>query len=193
MLMQDYRVKKYLDKGGHTVSNGGGYAISFNPGIKAIYRKGNSTNQGFLVIKLPVKEATVTMMNFRMNAYVYETDKSFTVSFGGYNYYSPKWFHTFANKITNVAPKYNKIKFVRFLKDGGNENKNADYNHFGFIIGRDENINWIYPAIEIDKVQLSHQGLDIDKWDKSWDMQIQKEADITKYKIDREISFRKEN
>ena len=148
-------------------------------------RVGDSGTKGFLVIKYPFDYASTTMAMFDVDAYVYQVQQSFKICIGGYNYSTPRWANTFAKKVTPVANQYKKVQFVRFLFQDGDESREEDYAHFGFIIGKDDNTQWDYANIAISKAVLGYNNFSNAIWDTDgWSIEVMQEADIPVHRVD---------
>lgn len=145
----DYRVTNdYLDSGVRVVERPRGAAYQYN---------GNVT--GAVIIVLPLSW-TNTMIKMEIEFYNYTvSDRSFTLTVGGYNYSgSNQWINAFA-KIMGNTESDNQVRF-------GHNGTNC------VIIIGDGNSVWNYPKIRVHSVTLGHSNYTTSAWAIGWDIVV---------------------
>jgi len=147
------------------VSSGSAMSVSEN-GITQIYApqggsfvKNGTDVKGAIQIKLPVLY-TNTMLRFRVEIFNYITDKSFTALIGGYNYEpTSNWHNCSAQILTSSLDNAHNVYF------------GDDGNNTIVWIGESDS-EWKYLKVRISEVQASHQNLDINTWNKGWEIDL---------------------
>lgn len=148
----------------------------------------NVAQKGYIVLRYPFEGQSYTMAIFNIDVYIYNTNKSFSLMVGGYDYKSggshPTWYNVVAKKRTNMANNLKKVRFVRFLKDGGDAANDNDYTRFGMLIGDGDNVRLPYVNGRIVDGMLGYSGADDARWDNDPEIFVSKKADLPPYKID---------
>jgi len=117
-----------------------------------------STVTGAIKITLPVSH-TNTMMRMTVKVYEYDTNESFTVVLGGYNYSSGNtWYNCFAYIESNATEDRNFT--VRF---GYASSKGQIY------IG-ELNSQWNYPQVFVTDFQAGYSSYTASAWQTGWDV-----------------------
>jgi len=148
------------------------------------YVQSGSSTRGYIVLRYPEEGYSYSMALFNLDFYIYGSNKSFSLMIGGYDYSTPFWYKVTAKRKTAMSNDYKKVQFVRFLKDGGDENVNADYNHFGILIGSNDDVRLPYIAGRVVNGIISYFGANDSMWDKDIELFVAKDADLPKYKVD---------
>jgi hypothetical protein len=131
------------------------------------YNTTTATVTGAIKIKYPVGW-TRTMHSVRLTVFEYLTNSSFTICFGGYNYYDPDpstgfWANCFAYIESNSQIDTNYT--VRFGYDGTN-----------IIVYIGELTDtWNYPQVHINEVSLGFSGLS-SAWTGAWNISFETSA-----------------
>lgn len=150
--------KNALNVNGITTTNGlatKNYVITPKDGI---YRTTDNTHTGALTISLP-QSWTNTMIDFKIQIYIYGEKQSVEYRVGGYNYNGNNgtWVNTFAYATGNKSSSYKNLN-VRF---GHNGEKCVVY------IG-ETNTVWSYPQVTIKDVSLGYSGNGPNSWNSGW-------------------------
>ena len=144
----------------------------------------SSVNMGVLSIIFP-SASILTMSSATIDAFIYTNGGSFSLIVSGYQYSSPKWHSITAKAITTVPAGFDVVRFVRFLKVGGDPAVPADFNRFGIIMGAlDDSLNWKYPKVAVTKVIAGYSNYNIEKLETGWELDIGLVADLPQYVLD---------
>ncbi len=147
------------------VSSGSGMGVS-EKGITQIYApeggsfvKNGTDVKGAIKIKLPVYY-TNTMLRFRVEVFNYITDKSFSATIGGYNYEpAENWYNCSAQIVASSLDNAHKVYF-------GDDGTNTIV-----WIGEPDS-EWKYLKVRISEVQAAHGNIEIDKWNRGWELDL---------------------
>jgi len=169
----------------HPVMNNG--VLTVRPRYASKHLYGNDL-EGYIVIMLPEAFPINTMFSCFVDIYIYKSNRAFNFVLSGYNYQSPHWYNVAAKQLMSIASDYDKVKFVRFLKTGGDANNDNDYTRFGWIIGDDEDIEVPYFTCSIDKIMMAH-GASADNVanivdSNNWIIDTFTEDELPPYKLD---------
>ena len=126
----------------------------FAPG-GASYVTSNSSVTGAIRIKLPAYRNN-TMMRMTVKIYQYNSNKSYTVDLGGYNYQAGGWYNTFANVTGGDGGNLT----VRFGNDGSNN----------IIWIGETNSSWSYPQVYVTDFQGGYSGYSLSAWASNWNI-----------------------
>ncbi len=113
---------------------------------------------GAIKITLP-QYRTSTMMRMTVKIYQYNTDKSYTIELGGYNYGLGSWYNTFANVTSTSGDNLT----VRFGYDGTPKNC--------IWIGETSS-TWSYTQVFVTEFQAGYSNYTTDQWDDGWAVSI---------------------
>jgi len=127
-------------------------------------RKNNGSSEtGAIKVTLPVG-MTNSMLSFKITVYQYNTDDSFEVHVGGYNYPTGNtWTHNPFGYITS-SPKANHGPYaIRF---------GLDSNSKACVYIGETNTTWSYPQIAVTEALIGYSAYTNTSWDDGWDVSI---------------------
>ena len=139
-------------------TSGSGVGRGLNPGGG---QRGNNgaSETGALKITLP-QSWTSTMLRFTVKVYDYNTNTSFDVSCGGYNWGGASWVNTFGYIVGN--PNVDRNFNIRFGHDGSR----------ACVFIGELNSVWSYVQVAITDVQVGFSGFTADAWEDDWAISI---------------------
>jgi hypothetical protein len=139
-------------------TSGSGVGRGLNPGGG---QRGNNgaSETGALKITLP-QTWTSTMLRFTVKVYDYNTNTSFDVSCGGYNWGGGSWVNTFGYIVGN--PNVDRNFNIRFGHDGSR----------ACVFIGELNSVWSYVQVAITDVQVGFSGFTADAWEDDWAISI---------------------
>lgn len=142
-------------KGNAFVQNTNGLQVTAPGGGSFV--TGASSITGAIKITLPQYRSS-TMMRMTVKIYQYDTDKSYTIELGGYNYNAGNWYNTFANATSRSG----NALAVRY---GYDASKNCIW------IG-DLNTTWSYPQVFVTDFQAGYSNYNQSQWAEGWNVQF---------------------
>jgi len=126
-------------------------------------KNSGSSETGAIKVTLPVG-MTNSMLSFKITVYQYNTDDSFEVHVGGYNYPTGNtWQHNPFGYITS-SPKANHGPYA--IRFGYDSNSKACV-----YIGETTTV-WSYPQIAVTEALVGYSGYTNTSWDDGWDVSI---------------------